>query len=212
MIAADGRAKMWDASANGYARGEGVGAVVLKTLSAALADGDHIECVIRETSVNQDGRTRGITMPSSTAQADLIRQTYKRAGLDLLNRADRPQYFEAHGTGTMVGDPREAEAVNAAFFAEGKDLTAEDQIYIGSIKTVIGHTEGAAGLAGVLKASLALQHGYIPPNLLFSELSPAVAPFAKHLQLATKLTPWPTLPEGAPRRASVNSFGESSFD
>ncbi|KAL4757023.1 uncharacterized protein BDW70DRAFT_171762 [Aspergillus foveolatus] len=207
MIAADGRAKMWDASANGYARGEGVGAVILKTLSAAEADGDHIECIIRETSVNQDGRTRGITMPSSTAQADLIRQTYARAGLDLLQRNDRPQYFEAHGTGTMVGDPREAEAVNDAFFESSQDLSKEDQIYIGSIKTVIGHTEGAAGLAGVLKASLALQHGYIPPNLLFSELSPAVAPFAKHLQLATKLTPWPELPEGVPRRASVNSFG-----
>ncbi|KKK24446.1 hypothetical protein ARAM_006066 [Aspergillus rambellii] len=207
MIAADGRAKMWDVDANGYARGEGVGAVILKTLSAAEADGDYIECVIRETSVNQDGRTRGITMPSSTAQAELIRQTYERAGLDLSKREDRPQYFEAHGTGTMVGDPREAEAVHNAFFTNGDLLGPEDTIYIGSIKTVIGHTEGAAGLAGVLKASLALQNGLIPPNLLFNRLSPAVAPFAKHLQLPTALTPWPALPDALPRRASVNSFG-----
>ncbi|RAK98120.1 putative hybrid PKS/NRPS enzyme EqiS-like protein [Aspergillus ibericus CBS 121593] len=188
MIAADGRAKMWDADANGYARGEGVAAVILKPLSAAIADGDHIECVIRETGINQDGRTRGITMPSSTAQADLIRQTYARAGLDLSRREDRPQYFEAHGTGTM-------------------GLTPEDDIYIGSIKTVIGHTEGAAGIAGVLKASLALQNAQVPPNLLFNRLSPAVAPFAKHLRLPTTLKPWPALPQGAPRRASVNSFG-----
>ncbi|KAL2819623.1 lovastatin nonaketide synthase [Aspergillus cavernicola] len=207
MIAADGRAKMWDASANGYARGEGVGAIILKTLSAAIADGDPIECVIRETSVNQDGRTRGITMPSSTAQADLIRKTYERAGLDVSKRDDRPQYFEAHGTGTMVGDPREAEAVHNAFFEGLEGLEEEDTIHIGSIKTVIGHTEGAAGLAGVLKASLALKNGFIPPNLLFNKLNPAVAPFAKHLRLPTALTPWPSVADGAPRRASVNSFG-----
>lgn len=89
---------MWDANADGYARGEGVAAVVLKTLSQAIADGDHIESVIRETGLNQDGRTTGITMPSSTAQAALIRSTYARAGLDLTKQADRPQFFEAHGS------------------------------------------------------------------------------------------------------------------
>ncbi|KAL3474076.1 lovastatin nonaketide synthase [Aspergillus californicus] len=207
MIAADGRAKMWDASANGYARGEGVGAIVLKTLSAAIADGDPIDCIIRETSVNQDGRTRGITMPSSTAQADLIRKTYERAGLDVSKREDRPQYFEAHGTGTMVGDPREAEAVHNAFFEGREGLEEDDSIHIGSIKTVIGHTEGTAGLAGLLKAALAVKHGFIPPNMLFSQLNPAVAPYAKHLRLPTTLKPWPVLQAGEPRRASVNSFG-----
>ena len=90
---------MWDADADGYARGEGVAAVVLKRLSQALADGDHVECIIRETGVNQDGKTPGITMPSASAQAALIRSTYARAGLDLSQRSDRPQYFEAHGTG-----------------------------------------------------------------------------------------------------------------
>lgn len=93
---------MWDANADGYARGEGVAAVVLKTLSQAIADGDHIESVIRETGLNQDGRTTGITMPSSTAQAALIRSTYARAGLDLAKQADRPQFFEAHGSSFSI--------------------------------------------------------------------------------------------------------------
>ena len=208
MVAQDGRAKMWDAGADGYARGEGVGSVILKRLSSAIADRDHIECIIRETGVNQDGRTKGITMPSATAQAALIRDTYKRAGLDITNRMDRPQYFEAHGTGTPVGDPNEAEAVYNAFFSKTDGLSSEDTISIGSIKTVIGHTEGAAGLAGVLKASLALQNRFIPPNLLFKSLSPAVSPFSRYLSLATELKPWPAMPEGTPRRASVNSFGQ----
>ena len=90
---------MWDADADGYARGEGVAAIILKPLSKALADGDHIECVIRETGVNQDGKTPGITMPSAAAQAALIRSTYSRAGLDISKASDRPQFFEAHGTG-----------------------------------------------------------------------------------------------------------------
>ncbi|KAH1492661.1 hypothetical protein KXX52_004018 [Aspergillus fumigatus] len=184
MISADGRAKMWDDSADGYARGEGVACVVLKTLSAAVADGDPIDCIIRETGVNQDGRTRGITMPS------------------------KPQYFEAHGTGTQVGDPRESEAVHNAFFGGREDsLEVEDAIHIGSIKTIIGHTEGTAGLAGLLKAALAVKNGYIPPNMLFNRINPAVAPYAKYLRLPTALKPWPTLPDGATRRASVNSFG-----
>ena len=208
MICPDGRGKMWDASANGYARGEGVGAIVLKRLSAAIADGDPIDCIIRETGINQDGRTRGITMPSSAAQADLIQKTYQRAGLDVSRREDRPQYFEAHGTGTKAGDPREAEAVHDAFFGGREEgLGEDDTIHIGSIKTVIGHTEGTAGLAGLLKAALAIKHGYIPPNMLFDNLSRTVEPYAKHLRLATALTPWPVLDKGVPRRASVNSFG-----
>ncbi|KAL4946541.1 hypothetical protein BDV06DRAFT_218260 [Aspergillus oleicola] len=208
MISPNGESKMWDASANGYARGEGMASIILKTLSAAIADGDPIECVIRETGVNQDGRTRGLTMPSSKAQADLIRKTYERAGLDISNRDDRPQFFEAHGTGTKVGDPREAEAVHEAFFGGREEsLDKDDMIHIGSIKTVIGHTEGTAGLAGLLKALLAIKHGEIPPNMHFQNLNPAVAPYARWLRLATALTPWPVLPEGIPRRASVNSFG-----
>lgn len=104
MLSPSGRCRMWDADADGYGRGEGVGAVVMKTLSAAIEDGDRIECIIRGTGLNQDGRTKGLTMPSGNAQADLIRSTYLRAGLDLNNPADRPQYFHAHGTGTPAGD------------------------------------------------------------------------------------------------------------
>jgi hybrid polyketide synthase/nonribosomal peptide synthetase ACE1 len=97
MLSPHGRSRMWDSAADGYARGEGIAAVVLKTLSQALADGDHIECIIRETGVNQDGRTPGITMPSHSAQESLIRETYAKAGLDITKVSDRCQFFEAHG-------------------------------------------------------------------------------------------------------------------
>lgn len=106
---------MWDADADGYARGEGFASVVLKRLSSAIQDGDHIECIIRETGVHQDGRTTGITMPSNTAQTALIKETYAKAGLDIKNLHDRPQFFHAHGTGTPAGDPQEAEAISRAF-------------------------------------------------------------------------------------------------
>ncbi|KAJ5657590.1 lovastatin nonaketide synthase [Penicillium longicatenatum] len=207
MVAPDGRSKMWDAEADGYARGEGVGVVVLKPLSAALKDGDPIECVIREVFVNQDGRTQGITVPNGEAQADLIRETYRRAGLDLNRALDRPQYFEAHGTGTPAGDPQEARAIASAFFGADDLASSESPLYVGSIKTVIGHTEGAAGIAGILKTSLALQHGYLPPNQHFNNLSSSVAPFAKNLEIPASLNPWPSIPNGGSRRASVNSFG-----
>ena len=130
---------MWDADADGYARGDGVGAIILQTLSAALEDGGDIECIIRETGVNQDGKTAGITMPSASAQAALIQSTYARAGLDLKKNSDRCQYFEAHGTGTPAGDPQEAKALSEAFFSYGQE-NADDILYVGSIKTVIGHT------------------------------------------------------------------------
>lgn len=203
MLSSDARSRMWDKSANGYARGEGLVAVYLKTLSQALKDGDHIECIVRETSINSDGRTKGITMPSAAAQATLIRQTYRNAGLDPL--VDRCQYFECHGTGTSAGDPQEAQAIQEAFFPM-KTAKDETKLFVGSIKTVIGHTEGCAGLAGVLKASLAIKHRTIPPNMHFHELNPAITPYYDHVQVATSLTPWPKL-IGTPLRASVNSFG-----
>ncbi|KAJ5624593.1 hypothetical protein N7510_000902 [Penicillium lagena] len=204
MLSPTGRSRMWDADADGYARGDGVAAVVLKTLSQALADGDHVECIIRETGANQDGRTKGITMPSGVAQTAMIRDTYARAGLDPLNPLERCQYFEAHGTGTPAGDPQEASALDTSFF---DSTDRSDTLYVGSVKTVIGHTEGTAGLAGVLKAYLAIKNKTLPPNLLFNNLSDAVRPFYRHLQILNKAQPWPELPEGVPRRASVNSFG-----
>ncbi|TLS21198.1 uncharacterized protein PpBr36_10632 [Pyricularia pennisetigena] len=210
MLSPRGRSSMWDKAADGYARGDGIAAVVIKTLSQALQDGDHIECIVRETGINQDGRTKGITMPSAKSQQELIRQTYARAGLDLSKASDRPQYFEAHGTGTPAGDPQEAEGIASAFFGPDIGFQREQKdnpLYVGSIKTIIGHTEGTAGIAGLLKASLAVQHGTIPPNMLFNELSPSVAPFYKHVRISSEPLPWPDVPQGAPRRASLNSFG-----
>ncbi|CEI70300.1 unnamed protein product [Fusarium venenatum] len=203
MLSPDSRSRMWDKAANGYARGEGAGAVLLKTLSQALKDGDDIEGVIRATGVNSDGQSPGITMPFAPTQTALIRKTYARAGLD--PKKDRPQYFECHGTGTPAGDPVEARAISDAF--TGGDMSVENPLYVGSIKTVIGHLEGGAGLAGVLKVLLALKHRVIPPNLLFNELNPSVAPFYGPLQIPTTAIPWPELPDGVPARASVNSFG-----
>lgn len=214
MLSPEGRSRMWDQSANGYARGEGIAAVVLKTLSSALEDGDHIECIIRETGLNQDGATPGITMPNPAAQEALIRSTYARAGLDLLKSSDRPQYFEAHGTGTPAGDPAEAEAIYKAFYTSsiGDVLTdplslgGGHPLYVGSIKTVLGHTEGTAGVAALIKASIILQKGVVPPNLLFKQLSDRVAPFYKNLEILSTARPWPTV-QGGKRRVSVNSFG-----
>ncbi|KXX81008.1 Polyketide synthase-nonribosomal peptide synthetase [Madurella mycetomatis] len=208
MLSPSGRSRMWDKDADGYGRGDGFAVLVLKTLSKALADGDSIECLVRETGINQDGRSKGITMPSAKAQMNLIRDTYRKAGLDPSNPKNRPQYFEAHGTGTVAGDPQEAEAIAAAFYAQGDERGTNDPpLYVGSIKTIIGHSEGAAGLAGVMKVLLAMKHGIILPNMLLRELSPTVRPFYTHLQIPETALDWPNVDGGGPRRASVNSFG-----
>ncbi|RYP87638.1 hypothetical protein DL769_000461 [Monosporascus sp. CRB-8-3] len=214
MLSSDGRCRMWDDSVNGYGRSEGVAAMVLKTLSSALADGDPIQCVIRETGVNHDGRSQGITMPSAKAQTALIRSTYAKAGLDIKAKDDRCQYFEAHGTGTPAGDPIEAEAVYNAFFGDENSANPlastsqdTDPLWVGSIKSIIGHTESTSGLAGVLKVALAMKNGYIPPNLHFKNVNPRVKPYYGPMQIPLQLTQWPKLPPGHPRRASVNSFG-----
>lgn len=213
MLSPQGRCRMWDEDADGYGRGEGLGVLVLKTLGAALKDGDHIECIIRETALNQDGASNygGITMPNAFAQEALIRTTYAKAGLELGISENRPHFFEAHGTGTPAGDPAEAEAVFRTFSANHKlhndDVTSP--LYVGSIKTVLGHTEGAAGIAAMLKASLAMKHGVVPPNLWFDRLSSHVEPFYRGVEIPTSAQPWPKPIEGGDgtRRASVNSFG-----
>lgn len=205
MLSPTGHSQMWDANADGYARGEGIAAVVMKRLSDAIRDGDHIECIIRETGVNQDGHTPGITMPSQEAQTRLIHETYARAGLDLSKPEDRPQYFEAHGTGTKAGDGVESKAIYKAFFPESDDK--HDTLWVGSIKTIIGHTEGTAGIAGVMKASLAIQNNTIPPNMHFNTLNPEITPYYGKLQIATNAQNWPKLSAGSVPRASINSFG-----
>ncbi|KAI0199877.1 putative polyketide synthase [Astrocystis sublimbata] len=180
MLSPEGRCRMWDQQADGYGRGDGIAVLVLKTLRAAIEDGDHVECIIRETILNQDGASssQGITVPNVRAHESLIRSAYAGAGLNLQDSMDRPQFFEAHGTGTRVG----------------------------SIKTVLGHTEGTAGIAALMKASLSLQNSIIPPNLLFNQLSDAVAPFYNGLEVPTAAQKWPAY-AGSNRRASVNSFG-----
>ncbi|KAM7193012.1 hypothetical protein V8F33_008060 [Rhypophila sp. PSN 637] len=207
MLSSNGRSRMWDQDADGYGRGEGIAAVLLKRLGKAEEDGDEIEFVIREIGVNQDGRTQGLTTPSASAQSNLIQTCYKRAGLDLSNLGDRPQYFEAHGTGTPVGDSIEAEAIATAFFPQGSTHAPkkeQQKLYVGSIKSVIGHTEGTAGLAALLKAGLAIQNGTIPPNLHFKQLNPKIAPFYSNLQVPVQALSWPQV---SVRRASVNCFG-----
>ncbi|KAI1364001.1 hypothetical protein F5Y08DRAFT_222928 [Xylaria arbuscula] len=215
MLSPSGYCHMWDQRADGYARGEGVAVLVVKTLQQALMDNDCIECIIRETGVNQNGTSPGgITVPNAKLQTALIKATYAKCGLNPTNAQQRCQYFEAHGTGTRAGDPAEAKAIRDAFFPikayDNRLYDGADQevLQVGSVKTVVGHQEGAAGIVAVLKASLALQRAQIPPNLHFEQLSSSVRPFYHpHLQVPTSLLPWPKLSSGEPRRASVNSFG-----
>ena len=160
MLAPDGQCKTFDARANGYVRGEGCGLVVLKRLAEAERDGDRIWAVVRGSAVNQDGASPGLTVPSGDAQARVIQAALARAGM-------QPQdvdYLEAHGTGTPVGDPIEADAAATAY---GPGRPADRPLLIGSVKTNIGHLESAAGVAGFMKAVMALRHGVIPRHLNF---------------------------------------------
>lgn len=167
FLSPDGKCFTFDERANGYGRGEGIGAVILKPLEAALKDNDTIRAVIRGSGVNQDGRTPGITMPSKDAQAMNIRAVYEAAGLGY----GRTAYFEAHGTGTQAGDPTELGAISETF-AETRN--SEDPIFVGSVKTNIGHLEGCAGIAGLVKGVLMLENGLIPPNLYFEKANPKI--------------------------------------
>jgi amino acid adenylation domain-containing protein/non-ribosomal peptide synthase protein (TIGR01720 family) len=197
MLAADGRCKPFDAAANGYVRGEGCGVVVLKLLAHAQRDGDPIVAVIRGSAVNQDGASSGLTVPNGPAQQDVIRKALANARM-----APRDVgYVEAHGTGTSLGDPIEARSLSASYCASGD---RSRPLWIGSVKSNIGHLEGAAGVASLIKAALVLQHGAIPPSLHFSSPNPAIDWSSSGLQVATALMPWP---EGAPRVAAVSSFG-----
>jgi polyene macrolide polyketide synthase len=199
-LAPDGRCKTFDARADGYARGEGCGIVVLKRLSEAMKDGDSILAVIRGSAVNQDGRSAGMTAPNGLAQEKVIRRALAVAGIG----ADEVSYVEAHGTGTSLGDPIEVQAL-ASVLCEGR---ADDSpLLVGSVKTNIGHLETAAGVAGLIKVVLSLQHQVIPPHLHLSEPNPFIPWSEIAVKVPRELTSWPS---GQRRRiAGLSSFGFS---
>jgi acyl transferase domain-containing protein len=193
-LAPDGRCKTFDASANGFGRGEGGGAIVLKRLADAEADGDAIWAVIRGSATNHDGPSSGLTVPSPKAQALLLQAALRASGLV----PEDIGLIEAHGTGTPMGDPIEVQALASVF---GKRL---NPMWLGSAKTNHGHLEAAAGIAGLIKTVLCLHHGQVPPHLHFQELNPAIPPESFHFQIARTLEPWHS---ETVRRAGVSSFG-----
>lgn len=197
FLSPTGKCHSYDQAADGYARGEGVGMILLKRLSKAIADGDTIRAIVRTSGVNQDGKTPGITMPSASAQAALIRQCYQEAGLTM----DETAYFEGHGTGTLLGDPIELQALGATF---GATRTMENALYVGSVKANVGHQEGGAGVAGVIRATLAVEKGIIPPNAELEKPNAAFKLEEWKIALPTEPLPWPT---NGVRRVSINSFG-----
>ncbi|MBZ6103615.1 SDR family NAD(P)-dependent oxidoreductase [Streptomyces olivaceus] len=199
-LSPDGRCRTFDAGANGFVRGEGGGMVVLKPLSRARADGDHVYCVIRGSAVNNDGAGKTLATPGADAQRSVLAAAYRRAGAD----PRRVQYVEVHGTGTKVGDPVEAAALGSVL---GAPRTHGDPpLLLGSAKTNVGHLEGAAGIVGLLKTALAIDNGEIPPSLNFTEPNPAIRFRDWRLRVADTLTPWPAQDDGE-RLAGVSSFG-----
>ncbi|MET0507014.1 MAG: type I polyketide synthase, partial [Burkholderiaceae bacterium] len=200
MLAPDGRCKTFDATADGFSRGEGCGMLVLKRLGDAQASGDRILALIRGSAVNQDGRSGGLTVPNGPAQEAVIRAALKDGGLS----ADAIDYVEAHGTGTSLGDPIEVKALAGAY---GAGRRIDDPLWVGSVKTNIGHLESAAGVAGVIKVVLALQQEQLPPHLHFREPSPHIDWERYPVRVAAQGRPWPR--GSRLRRAGVSSFGFS---
>jgi acyl transferase domain-containing protein len=198
MLSPEGRCAAFDESASGFVRGEGAGMVLLKRLSKAIADRDPIHGVILGTSINQDGHTNGISLPSPEAQARLVQDACRDAGI----APEKIGFVEAHGTGTAVGDPIEAHALSEALC---RNRAADAPLAIGSIKTNLGHLETAAGVAGLLKAMLVLRYGQIPPSLHFSKPNPNID-FEK-LKLRVPVTVEPFPQSTGERIAGVNSFG-----
>jgi acyl transferase domain-containing protein/NADPH:quinone reductase-like Zn-dependent oxidoreductase/NAD(P)-dependent dehydrogenase (short-subunit alcohol dehydrogenase family)/acyl carrier protein len=199
-LAPDGRCKTFDASANGYVRGEGCGVVVLKRLSDAQRDRDPILALIRGSAVNQDGRSAGLTAPNVLSQQALVRKALENAGLS----PEDIGYIETHGTGTPLGDPIELDALGAVLGAPRGDGTP---CFLGAVKTNIGHLEPAAGVVGLIKAVMALQRGVIPRNLHFRALNPRISLEGTPFVIPTENTPFPPGPKR--RIAGVSSFGMS---
>ncbi|KAL5620753.1 hypothetical protein FOBRF1_003999 [Fusarium oxysporum] len=197
FLSPDGKCFTFDSRANGYGRGEGIGVVVMKRLSDAIRDNDTIRAVIRATKVNQDGHTTGITLPSKEAQVANINSVYESAGLDF----SQTGYVECHGTGTKAGDWRELKAISESLCTV-RDI--DNPIVVGSIKPNIGHLEGAAGVAGLIKGVLTLEHAKIPPNINFEKPNPDIDFKEWKVKVPTELLDWPV---SGLRRVSVNCFG-----
>ncbi|PYI32700.1 hypothetical protein BP00DRAFT_435110 [Aspergillus indologenus CBS 114.80] len=197
LLSAQGRCFAFDARATGYGRGDGIASMIIKPLIAAFRDGDPIRAVIRNSAANQDGKTATLTSPSQEAQEVLMRECYEMAGLDPRDTG----FVEAHGTGTQAGDIIEAHAIGRVF---GLRRSTECPLVIGSVKTNIGHTEAASGLAGVIKAVMAMEKQAIPPHLNFESPNENVAFDALNLKIPLSLQEWPSL---SLRRASINNFG-----
>jgi acyl transferase domain-containing protein len=201
MMAPDGRCKAFDARADGFVRGEGCGLLVLKRASDAWADGDRVIALIRGTAANQDGRSNGLTAPNGPAQEAVLRDALADARCD----AADVDFVEAHGTGTSLGDPIEVQALQAVI---GAQRPAQQPLRIGSVKAGIGHLEAAAGVAGVIKAALALQHREIPGQVDLRQLNPFIPWSEMAIEVPRRLTAWDT-PAQRPRLAGVSSFGFS---
>ncbi|MFI6962826.1 type I polyketide synthase [Streptomyces sp. NPDC050255] len=192
-----GRCRTFDARADGIVRGEGGGVLVLRTLSRAMEDGDRIYCTLLGGAVNNDGHGAGLTAPGQEPQQQVVSRAYKHAGVEPRDVA----YVELHGTGTRAGDPVEAAALGSVL---GSGRPAGSPLLVGSVKTNIGHLEGAAGVAGFVKTALSLFHREVPPTLHHQTLNPAIDPQALGLRVCVKRSPWPA---GRPLTAGVSSFG-----
>ncbi len=200
MLAPDGRCKTFDASADGFARGEGCGVVVLKRLSDALAKGDSIVGIIRGSAITHDGRSSGLMVPNGRSQERVIRAALESCGVE----PEQVSYVEAHGTGTLLGDPIEMEALRSVF---GRKGSRGEPLFVGSVKTNIGHLEAAAGVAGLIKVLLALQNEAIPAHLHFARPNPNIRWDDLPVTIPTATQPWP---RGEKRRiAGISSFGFS---
>ena len=198
-LAPNGRCKTFDAKADGIVRSDGLGIVILKPLDQAIADGDPIYAVIRGSAINQDGRTNGLMAPNRWAQEKVLQEALEDAHIAPID----VQYVEAHGTGTLLGDPIEASALGAVF-SPGRDPL--NPLGIGSIKTNIGHTETAAGVAGLIKVALSLKHGLIPSSLHFQDPNPYIAFDKLKLKVISDPKPW-RMDSGKKPIAGVSSFG-----
>ena len=198
VLSPDGRIKSFSSDADGYTRSEGGGMVVLKRVDDARRDGDQILAVIAGSAVNHDGRSNGLIAPNQDAQADVLRRAYKDAGID----PSTVDYIEAHGTGTVLGDPIEAEALGRIV---GRGRPADRPVLLGAVKTNVGHMESAAGAASVAKVVLALQHDKLPPSINYAGPSPYIDFDAMHLKVIDTVTDWPRY--GGYALAGVSSFG-----